>query len=250
MPEGGSIHIAAREEQIASETDGLAPGAYVCLSVTDTGEGMSEETLARATEPFFTTKGPGKGTGLGLSMIHGFADQTGGRLKIKSAPGQGTTAEIWLPEAPEAGEGGSEPSQEDLARPSSRQESLSILVVDDDPLVLMHSTAMLEDLGHTVVEATSGEQALRALRRGAHIDLVITDQLMPGMMGTELMISLRSERPDMPVIIATGYGDLNVSGNLDFIRLNKPFTQDHLGRAILESMKAEAEVLPFRPKRA
>jgi nitrogen-specific signal transduction histidine kinase/ActR/RegA family two-component response regulator len=248
MPEGGSIHIAAREEQVVNDTHGLADGAYVCLSVTDTGEGMSKETLARAAEPFFTTKGPGKGTGLGLSMIHGFARQSGGRLKIRSVLGQGTTADIWLPIAqPEVGQ--SEEPQQEMARPSHPQRPLSVLVVDDDPLVLMNSTAMLEDLGHTVLEATSGEQALRVLRRETNIDLLITDQLMPGMKGTELAVTAKIERPDMPIIIATGYADLTPTSDLEFPRLSKPFSQDDLGRALNASMTPAGQVVPFRPKK-
>jgi CheY-like chemotaxis protein len=207
---------------------------------------MDETTLARAAEPFFTTKGVGKGTGLGLSMIHGFAEQSGGRLILKSQKGQGTIAEIWLPvakvEAPTA-----EPQQTDTGSLKGSRV-LSILVVDDDNLVLMNTAAMLEDLGHQVVEASSGEQALRVLRRGGPIDLVITDQLMPGMTGTQLVDAIRSEQPDMPAILATGYSELPPGAASKLERLSKPFTQNDLARAIaaLDRTPEDDRVVQFR----
>jgi PAS domain S-box-containing protein len=186
MPEGGTLTIAAQEVCVGpDDPSGLKPGDYIRLSVTDTGEGMDEQTLARAVEPFFTTKGIGKGTGLGLSMIHGFAEQSSGRLMLKSQKAKGTTAELLLPVAAQgpAATSKAEPESPRRMRPFRK---LCVLVVDDDPLVLMNTAAMLEDLGHEVVEAISGEQALRVLRRGNGIDLVITDHLMPGMTGAEL----------------------------------------------------------------
>jgi len=174
MPEGGTITVSAREEQLRDASDSLRPGIYICLAVTDTGAGMDEDTLARAAEPFFTTKGVGKGTGLGLSMVHGFAEQSGGRLVLRSRSDEGTTAEIWLPIASDEALGSTEadpvPTTQTMR---THQPGLSVLVVDDDHLVLMNTAAMLEDLGHEVVEATSGEQALRALRRARRFDLVI-----------------------------------------------------------------------------
>jgi CheY-like chemotaxis protein len=247
MPDGGSITIGARHEVIQTgDPGGLTPGSYVCLSVTDSGEGMDEKTLERASEPFFTTKGVGKGTGLGLSMIHGFAEQSGGRLALTSRKGQGTTAEIWLPVAEaEVGMPAAERSETELFR---RPGTLSILVVDDDNLVLMNTAAMLEDLGHEVVEATSGEQALRVLRQGGTINLVITDQLMPGMRGTQLIDAIRSERPEMPAILATGYSELPAGTGLELERLNKPFTQNDLARAVARVAQPleNGQVVPFR----
>jgi trimethylamine---corrinoid protein Co-methyltransferase len=156
MPQGGAIVIAAREETVHAGSDHrLESGPHVCLSVTDTGEGMDEATLARATEPFFTTKGVGKGTGLGLSAVHGVMEQSGGELVLKSTKGKGTTAELWLPVA--SGEPAhdrirpsAEPDQTEVGRP------LVVLAVEDDSLVLMNTVAMLEDLGHSVLEATLG----------------------------------------------------------------------------------------------
>ncbi|CAO4164902.1 response regulator [Methylorubrum extorquens] len=252
MPDGGMITIAAREQRIGGgEVASLAPGSYVCLSVTDTGTGMSEETLAKATEPFFTTKGIGKGTGLGLSMIHGFAEQSGGRLVLKSALGRGTTAELWLP----AAEG-------DLLRGAGQAPApdlpvlnpLTVLVVDDDPLVLMNTGAMLEDLGHKVLEATSGEQALRVLRRNEAIDLVVTDQMMPGMTGAQLIDAIRTEHTELPVILASGYAELPEEKLTGIVRLGKPFEQADLARACEKcaggsagrALPSKARLIPFR----
>jgi PAS domain S-box-containing protein len=247
MPDGGRITVEAREEVVPANSSALKAGEYVCLSVIDTGEGMDKHTLARAAEPFFTTKGIGKGTGLGLSMIHGFAEQSGGRLVLKSRKGEGTTAEIWLPVAPsdalsalaETGDHGSDP-----VRHSSR---LTILVVDDDTLVLMNTAAMLEDLGHEVIEVTSGEQALRALRRGRRIDLVLTDQLMPGMTGTQLIAAIKAEWPHTPLILATGYAELSEDLDPDVSRLSKPFKQADLARSMAMILD-ENRVVQFRPK--
>nr|WP_207207455.1 PAS domain-containing sensor histidine kinase [Methylorubrum zatmanii] len=247
MPDGGSIMISAREERVnAREVAGLPVGSYVCLSVTDTGMGMSEETLAKATEPFFTTKGVGKGTGLGLSMIHGFAGQSGGRLVLKSILGQGTTAELWLPvaEAHLLHQEGETPHPDlPILNP------MTVLVVDDDPLVLMNISAMLEDLGHEVLEATSGQQALRILRRSAEtVDLVITDQIMPGMTGVQLIEAIRAAHAELPVILASGYTELPEDKLTGLVRLGKPFEQPDLARALVTIMRPSGQVLTFRPK--
>ena len=203
MPDGGTITISARSGDASNVK--AASGSFVCVSVTDTGQGMDEATLARAVEPFFTTKGVGKGTGLGLSMVHGLAEQCGGRLVLTSQKGRGTTAELWLPIA-EVESPGVVP---DRASEDSGQSAraLRIMVVDDDSLVLSNTAAMLEDLGHEVIEATSGEQALRILRRSGAVDLLITDQMMPGIRGTQLIEAVRSEWPDLKVILATGYAE-------------------------------------------
>ncbi|GEP11189.1 hybrid sensor histidine kinase/response regulator [Methylobacterium gnaphalii] len=246
-PAGGTITLVAREAFITAEdVRGLKPGNYVCLSVIDTGEGMDAETLAKAAEPFFTTKGVGKGTGLGLSMVHGFAEQSGGRLILKSTKGQGTTAELWLPEADLGNAPQTEQQPEDEL---PRLDPVTALVVDDDALVLMNTTAMLEDLGHTVVEATSGEQALRILRRSkGTIDLVITDQMMPGMTGTQLVEAIRTEHPDMVAILASGYTELPEDTLIPVTRLTKPFGQSELALALVTSLRPEGFALPVRPK--
>ena len=250
MPEGGLITIGAREKALGpNHASGLAAGRYVVVAVTDTGQGMDEATLARAMEPFFTTKGVGQGTGLGLPMVHGLAAQSGGRLMLRSRPGHGTTAEIWLPVGqaqPRAVE-----AARDTIRPEKAVERLSVLVVDDEPLVLVNAAAMLKDLGHWVMEAASGQQALDLLRNGSPVDLVITDQAMPGMTGVQLAGRIRTEWPDLPVLLATGYADLPSGTDADLIRLSKPFGQDTLSRAIAQSLRRgldRSKVVPFRPK--
>jgi PAS domain S-box-containing protein len=251
MPNGGSITVSAREEAVyAGHRTNLPPGAYVCLSVTDTGEGMDDATLARAMEPFFTTKGVGKGTGLGLSMVHGLAAQSGGCLILSSRKQHGTTAEIWLPAA--AVGQAAEPAPEDPAAPGNRQERPRVvLVVDDDPLVLHNTAAMLEDLGHTVIETSSGEEALSYLGSGGVPDLVITDQAMPRMTGMQLVAKIRAQWPHLPIVLATGYADLPAGADTRLIRLAKPFRQDALIRAVAEAVASAGSterVVPLRPR--
>ncbi|MGG5818847.1 ATP-binding protein [Falsiroseomonas sp. HW251] len=231
MPEPGEIRVAARAEE-ATAVPGLAPGTYVVLAVIDHGTGMDAATLARAAEPFFTTKGPGKGTGLGLSMVYGLAAQSQGRLVLKSRPGQGTTAELWLRRA--------EPAAPAVERavpaPAAPSRRLQVLLVDDDPLVLASTAGMLEELGHAVVEADGGRPALESLESGLAVDLVVTDYGMPGMSGIELTEAVRRLRPGLPVILATGYDELPAAAPRDVTPLSKPFGQDGLGAAIEETL--------------
>jgi PAS domain S-box-containing protein len=231
MPEGGELTLRARNETMADDRAGdLRSGDYVVVSVTDTGVGMDEATRARAAEPFFTTKGAGKGTGLGLSMVHGLTAQSGGEMRIISAPGAGTTVELWLPRA--------EPKPEDLPlrltessriAPPTRQAKRRILVVDDDVLVAMGTTIMLEDLGHDVVTTHSATEAIVAFGERGPFDLVITDQVMPGTSGTSLAAQLGDA---VPVILASGYAELRDNGSAGLLRLAKPFGQAELERAI------------------
>ena len=238
MPEGGTMVISADTKRIEhGDAAGMMPGIYIRLAVSDTGVGMEPTTLARATEPFFTTKGVGKGTGLGLSMVHGLAAQSGGRLQLRSRAGEGTTALIWLPAVErEAGAVRRVLPAAAAEVPRVRVPSLTILAIDDDPLVLMGMVAMLEDLGHSAVEAASGEAALGILRSGHEVDLVITDQAMPGMTGAQLAATLKREWPHLPVIISTGYAELDESVR-DLPRLHKPFLQETLASAIAASLQ-------------
>ncbi len=240
MPDGGQITIAAREEALGPDNAlALPPGPYACLSVTDTGMGMDETTLAHAVEPFFTTKGVGKGTGLGLPMVHGLAEQSGGRLRIDSRPGEGTTAEMWLPAA--IGQGGApERALDRAAKVEAHPSRLKILAVDDDALVLMNTSAMLEDLGHVVLEAHSGAQALQILKREPSIDLLVTDQAMPGMTGLQLAEIAQGLRPEMAVILATGYAELPPGADPALGRLAKPFTQAELAEAVTQAVGLHA----------
>jgi signal transduction histidine kinase/ActR/RegA family two-component response regulator len=241
MPQGGDITITARhEEERLRAADGLPPGAYVVLSVIDTGQGMDETTLAHAMEPFFTTKGVGRGTGLGLSMVHGFAAQSGGRFLLHSERGVGTRAELWLPRA-RAVAAPRPPARETQNAPH-RQHG-TVLVVDDDPLVLTSTAAMLEDLGYATIEAIAGQQALDRLRQDARVDLVITDYAMPGMTGIQLADELHRIRPRLPVLLMTGHADVqgSVLGGIE--RLAKPLRQETLAKALESHLAKTAEAV-------
>ncbi|WP_282358489.1 PAS domain-containing sensor histidine kinase [Pseudomonas sp. PS01303] len=234
MPDGGSVIIKAEHEVVLEQAQhALAAGHYVCLSLTDTGAGMDANTLASAKDPFFTTKGLGKGTGLGLSMVHGFIEQLGGRFVLKSEPGQGTAAELWLPVATHADIA----SQAPVIEPVSSVPRLSVLVVDDDSLVLTSTVLLLEDLGHRVLSVTSGAQALNLFDQGEVIDLMITDMAMPHMSGAQLAHAVRLLKPDLPIILATGYAERLEGFAAQLPRLPKPFTQLNLLEVIAQSMK-------------
>ena len=248
MPDGGDIILSAREERIAAANrPGLEAGQYIRISVIDTGDGMDEETLRRAAEPFFTTKGVGKGTGLGLSMVHGFAEQSGGRLILYSQKGSGTTAELWLPVAKTS----AQPVAPAQVTPPKMFRPLTVLAVDDDALVLMNTVAMLEDLGHTVFEAYSAKEALEILRREDSVDLIVADHAMPKMTGTELAKVVRSEWPDIPVLLATGYADRVPGDDIGLPKVTKPFMERDL-RAAIERMnpprRKPERVVPLRPR--
>jgi len=236
MPQGGPLMIAARPETVALPHDRLQPGQYVCLSLTDTGEGMDEDTLARAIDPFFTTKEAGKGTGLGLAMVHGLAEHSGGRLILRSEKGRGTTAELWLPvaEKTEVATRAEPPVQ----APEKAHRKLVVLVVDDDPLVLLNTAAMMDEVGHKVFEADSAREALDILRRESGIQLVITDQGMPHMTGLRLIEEIRDSWPDLPVILATGYAELPPGAHHGLTTLAKPFREHDLADAVETAMAA------------
>ncbi|MBL0407371.1 PAS domain-containing protein [Microvirga aerilata] len=227
MPNGGQLTISARAGDVERvHSSGLAAGSYIRLSVADTGTGMDAETLKRAVEPFFSTKGIGRGTGLGLSMVHGLAAQLGGTLTINSKPGLGTNVELWLP-ATEAG-------TESAERPGEPEVSITagtVLLVDDEELVRASTADMLVELGYTVVEAMSAEEALRLLEDGLVPDVVVTDHLMPGMTGTELARELHRRLPGIGVLIISGYADVEGVAP-DLPRLVKPFRQAELAASL------------------
>jgi PAS domain S-box-containing protein len=241
MPQGGSLTISCRND-VGSERSvpqALPRGSYVRISVADTGEGMSEATLLKAKEPFFTTKGIGKGTGLGLSMVHGFTAQSGGAMHIASEPGKGTVVTLWLPRG----------RQEDVPQDSARQtlppteitgRRLRILLVDDDPLVSMNTSNMLVDLGHSVSEAPSGAEALQLLETNLQFDVVVTDYAMPGMNGLDLATKIKQIKPKLPIILASGYAELPPHITLDFARLGKPYSQEDLAQALKAALDVEA----------
>jgi len=228
MRDGGQVNIVACRERAATGLPELGTGEFVCVLVADTGAGMDEATLKRASEPFFTTKGVGKGTGLGLSMVHGLAAQSGGAMQISSRSGAGTTVRLWLPV-----DGSALRQAAPKVEPHPQHERrCRVLVVDDDPLISASTAAMLEDLGHVVIEASSAARALEVLRIGPRIDLVITDQAMPGMTGLELARQVRQAWPGTPVILASGYADLPDSADVPVPRLAKPYQQAELATCI------------------
>ena len=239
MPQGGEVAIAVAVAEAPSTyaPHGLGFGTYLRLAIADTGAGMDAPTLARATEPFFTTKGVGRGSGLGLSMVQGLAQQSGGGLRLSSHSGAGTTAEIWLPSAGQGIE----------ARPAAVLQPAApgvtprrVLVVDDDPLVATGTAMMLEDLGHCACVAASADEALAQLGRDVVPDLVLTDHAMPGMTGLELADRLRRERPELPVVLATGYAEVAAGAAPWLPRLAKPYRQEELAALVSQLTQARA----------
>jgi PAS domain S-box-containing protein len=227
METGGVLTIGAECAVIGPRSAvNLKPGAYVRLSVIDTGSGMDETTLAKAVEPFFSTKGVGRGTGLGLSMVHGLAAQLGGAFVLTSAPGQGTRADLYLPVA----EAPARPSTLGQERPMPHVRPLSVLLVDDEDLVRHGTAEMLREMGHSVHGASGGAQAIGMLGAGLSVDALVTDYMMPNMNGTELAERARSLHSDLPVLVITGYA----GGELDlgFPQLAKPFRQSDLAAAL------------------
>lgn len=227
MPDGGKLTISAVKKTLTSgEDDDLNAGDYVRLSVVDTGTGMDEATIRKAIEPFFTTKGVGQGTGLGLSMVHGLAAQLGGGLKIESRIGQGTCINLWLPVTDGA----------PLERQAPEGDITALrlgtaMVVDDEDLVRASTAQMLAELGYSVVEATSGEAALRMLEEDGSIDLLVTDHLMPGITGTDLARRIRDSRPELRILVISGYAE-NIGISADLPRLTKPFKQSDLANSL------------------
>jgi len=247
MPTGGTLTISATHEhqKAAAAETALQPGEYVRILIADDGVGMDEVTLAKATEPFFTTKGPGKGTGLGLSMVHGLAAQSGGLLRIDSQPKLGTTLELWLPMATTA-----VPAAVDAPSPTAAPPigQCKVLLVDDDLLVMTGISAMLEDLGHTPIEAHSGAEALGKLAAGVEVDVVITDHAMPGMTGLQLARSIQEKYSGLPIILATGYAELPADPqSLGIQRLPKPCNQYEIAMAIQSALGVRQ---PVRRRRA
>jgi CheY-like chemotaxis protein len=237
MPAGGEqvdLIVMARAERIeADSVADLTPGEYVRIEVNDTGSGMDEMTLRRAMEPFFTTKNQGRGTGLGLSTVHGFVVQSGGAMRMSSRPGIGTNVVLWFPVANAAEIG--QPIPVALASLNGRNtHSRRVLVVDDDPLVGASTVAMIEDLGHTAIDAASATRALEILRAEPNIDLVVTDYAMPGMNGGQLAAEIDRVWPHIPVVIATGYADVLDNG-LNVRLLHKPYQQQDLAE-LLETL--------------
>lgn len=242
MPDGGSVKITARADTVPSPADSpsLPMGEYIRITIVDTGVGMDRVTLAKATEPFFTTKGPGKGTGLGLSMVQGLAAQSGGLLRIHSEPNAGTVVELWLPRATTAA-AALVRSPESAVPFRGATQPCTVLIVDDDTLVMTGTAAMILDLGHTAIEAHSGAEALALLGSGVKVDVVLTDHAMPAMTGLQLAEFIHTKFPGLPIILATGYAELPVDpATLGMQRLAKPCTQHEIAAAIHHAVRTTA----------
>lgn len=228
MPDGGMLRIALSAQHMASDNGlGLISGNYVRLAVEDTGTGMEEEIARQAIEPFFSTKGVGKGTGLGLSMVHGLAAQLGGALEIWTRKDEGTKVSLLLPVSETTV---AQAKSQDITQPLGKMVGTALLV-DDEPLVRMMTADMLSELGFDVVEASSAENAVELVTKGLQPTLLVTDHLMPGMSGPELIQILRGEQPYLKVLLVSGYADIDgVSPNLP--RLTKPFLSSELSSAL------------------
>jgi PAS domain S-box-containing protein len=240
MPEGGRLTIETANARIDETYTALhsdaEPGDYVVVSVSDTGIGMSPEVVAKAVDPFFTTKPVGEGTGLGLSMIYGFVKQSGGHLRISSEVGQGTTVKLYLPRALH--------DAVDLDAPAAdtpRGQGETILVVEDDTTVRLIISAVLEELGYSVLLATDARPAIPLLQSDRRIDLMISDVVLPHINGRKLAEIARASRPDLKVLFVSGYAE-HATARGDFLdrgmdMLTKPFALDALGakvRAMIE----------------
>ena len=246
MPEGGRLTIemanAALDDRYAARDADITPGQYVMLAVSDTGQGMSREVIARVFEPFFTTKVEGKGTGLGLSMVYGFVKQSKGHIQIYSEPGQGTTVKIYLPRTRK-----SEPKPlavEDLIEGAGE----TILVVEDEPAVREAACAMLTDLGYDCIQADGPAAALELLRSDRRVDLLFTDVIMPGAMKTPAFVAEAVRlRPELPVLYTSGYTENAIvhHGRLDegVALLSKPYAKGDLARKIAAGLRAGRETV-------
>ena len=242
MPDGGRLIVAIAKDTVDSgKVPMLSPGDYVRLSVIDEGCGMSSDTLARAIEPFYSTKEVGRGTGLGLSMVHGLAVQLGGGFAISSELGEGTQVDLYLPIATSIA---AEAAAAATIGSRATGRRLSVLLVDDEDLVRFATGEMLRDLGHRVTEAGSGAEALDWLREGLEVDAVITDYKMPRMDGAELAQQVRELRKSTPVLIITGYTGISDEA-LNLPRLAKPFAQADLAGALESLFVDDDKVVPF-----
>jgi signal transduction histidine kinase len=244
MPDGGCITVETANRWLdvqAAQRHQIPEGQYLCLSVTDTGSGMSPAVVARVFEPFFTTKPIGEGTGLGLSMIYGFAQQSGGQVRIDSTVGLGTTVSVYLPRY--CGEiTHEEDAAERTALPRSGQGE-TVLVVDDEPTVRMLVTDILEELGYVAIEAGDSAAGLRVLQSNVRIDLLVTDVGLPGgLNGRQMADAARVSRPGLKVLFITGYAESSILGNGylagDMAVLTKPFLVETMAlriRSMIES---------------
>ncbi len=242
MPAGGTVTVAVENRPVAADNwADLPPGDYVLLTVADTGTGISVADLEKVMEPFYTTKEMGKGSGLGLSMVYGFAKQSNGAFRLRSQLGSGTTAELWLPRAPTGATAAEKPRKEEPSRKPGRK--LRVLLVDDHAEVRNTTAALLADLGHAVIEAANGPEAIKTLQDGdCGYDLMISDYAMPQQSGTEFLREARQFCPGVPALIITGYAEADaISDRPEGVEiLLKPFTPNKLEAALSRVCDAAA----------
>jgi CheY-like chemotaxis protein len=234
MAEGGSVAISTSGVTLLDDENGLAPGAYITLEVTDDGAGMTPEIISRAFDPFFTTKPPGQGTGLGLAQVYGVARQCGGDARIRSEPGKGTAVTLWLRCAAEARTA----AEHDDARPPASPKAGKVLLIDDDPDVRNTVRELLIEMGYDVQTANSGKAGIEMLD-AAQPDLVIVDFAMPEMNGAEVAKIIHHSRPALPILFVSGHADTSALqdavGNAPLLR--KPFRPADLATAMEETLR-------------
>jgi len=243
MPAGGILTIMVENATLAAgQVDGAGPGDHVRIAVSDTGTGMAKDVLDRVFEPFFTTKPAGQGTGLGLSQVFGFVKQSRGAVTVESTPGKGTTVALFLPRS--AAQPKALPRKERGLPVGRVRRARTILVVEDDPRVLAATTEALREIGHRAVPCALPTEAHRCLVEHRDVALIVSDVLMPGMTGPELVDSLKSAHPDIPVLFVTGFaGDIQEGAFGGHRVLRKPFTMAALDAAV-------ADLIDPRPARA
>jgi signal transduction histidine kinase len=244
MPQGGKLTIetsnAYLDDEYCRQHDGLIPGQYILIAVTDNGAGMSAETIDHAFEPFFTTKEAGKGTGLGLSQVYGFIKQSGGHVRIYSEPGEGTTIKLYLPRY----QGDEVALSADDSVGSERGRNETILIVEDDDGVRQYASEILRDLNYQIIEAKDSTSALRLLDADKKFDLLLTDVVLPGKNGRELADEVARRRPGTKIIFMTGYSRNAIvhHGRLDpgTELIQKPLTEGVLARKIRQILDSSS----------
>jgi CheY-like chemotaxis protein len=256
MPTGGRLTVATRNIGVSDRhrPAGLPEWDYVAISVSDTGSGMTQDVAARAFEPFFTTKAAGQGTGLGLSQVLGFAQQSGGEVRIDTRLGHGTTITIFLPRSRE-----SLPSVVGEDHPVLHDgKAATILVVDDDAAVRELTVQALEAMNYRIIQAHNGAVALDVLRQVETVDLALIDLVMPGMNGRQLATQIRAADPQRAIVFMTGYDDLSGTDDpfAQAMVIKKPFKLIELATAVERALtvrvgeRPASNVTPIRqPKR-
>jgi CheY-like chemotaxis protein len=249
MPAGGRLTILTANVGRSDAPPDLRPGDYVLISVADSGEGMTEEVLSKAVEPFFTTKEMGKGSGLGLSMVHGVATQSGGGLRIDSRVGRGTTVSVYLPRSRRA----SATAREHDAPSATVHKVGTILVVDDDPDVREVAVSSLESFGYRLLAAENGLAALDLLKGTERVDLLLVDMAMPGMNGVEVIRRARERHPGLRAMLVSGYADIAAFSPAEGdLVLQKPYRLAQLADSVAEALRRErfkspSNVVKMRP---